>query len=207
MNKKMKIFLIVIFVGLVLGISAVFILNKNLNTNRDKETLVKKEGKTTNKNTDEFSKNGAVKATTDALKELQKTPSPDLTLEERAKKVSSLNYDKKSVFTNSGWSKLRLQDFMKDDPRGAALTAQSILSVINLIETSGNKEINATPIDYSGAVYFDSDAKIAYVPVDLYTNSSTNLTFEMVYIDGKWTMQTYSLISQIAIKNTNSEKK
>lgn len=77
MNKKMKIFLIVIFVGLVLGISAVFILNKNLNTNRDKETLVKKEGKTTNKNNDEFSKNGAVKATTDALKELQKTPSPD----------------------------------------------------------------------------------------------------------------------------------
>ena len=210
MKKKFKIILgVIILAGLVGGFY--FLTSKPTNNEKPKETTVKKETKKTEPSKEEekvtknedFSREGAVKATEVMLKELQKSPVKDLTLEQRATEVASGKYDKKRIFTDEGWKKLRLTDFMEKDPRGAVLSAQSMLSVINSIEQANNKSITPTAIDYSGAVYFDKEVKTAYVPVDLYTNSPTNRSFEMVYVDGQWVLQPYSLIAQIAIRNMN----
>lgn len=174
---------------------------KTTKVSKSKETKSSSSSESSQK--EEFTREGAVKATEVMLKELQKSPVKDLTLEARAKEVASGKYDKTRIFTEAGWSKLRLVDFMKKDPRGAVLSAQSMLSVINSIEEAKNKEMKPTSIDYSGAVYFDKELNTAYVPVDLYTNAPTNLSFEMVYLNGEWILQPYSLIAQIAIRNMN----
>lgn len=153
-------------------------------------------------------KNSAVLATTEMLKELQKSPDGKSTLAERMEKVSGDNFKEDEIFTEAGWNYIYLSDFMSTDPRGKKLTAQSLLSVIHSIEENDNKDLNASDVDYSGVVYLDPTLKAAYIPVDLYTNAATNLSFEMVFINGEWKLQPYTLISQIALKTveaTNAE--
>lgn len=152
-----------------------------------------------------LSREGAVEATTALIKELEKSPDGKMSLEDRMKEVSKETYDKNLIFTSEAWKKLHLTDFMATDPRGATLTSQSLLSVIHTIKDTGNNEMKPAEVDYSGVVYFDKEMKIAYVPIDLYTNAPTNLSFEMMYKDGEWVLQPYSLIAQIAIRNMDSD--
>lgn len=149
-------------------------------------------------------KNSAVLATTEMLKELQKSPDGKSTLAERMEKASGDNFKEDEIFTKAGWNYIYLSDFMSTDPRGKKLTAQSLLSVIHSIEENDNKDLNASDVDYSGVVYLDPTLKAAYVPVDLYTNAATNLSFEMVLINGEWKLQPYTLISQIALKSVET---
>lgn len=151
-----------------------------------------------------FTREGAVAATTELIKELNVAPDGKMTLEDRMDEVSKETYDKNSIFTEKAWDSLHLTDFMATDPRGATLTAQSLLSVVHTIQDTGNKEMTPAEVDYSGVVYFDEEMKLAYVPVDLYTNAPTNLSFEMMYKDGEWVLQPYSLIAQIAIRNMDN---
>lgn len=153
---------------------------------------------------DEETRNGAVKAMTDMLKLFNEAPTEGMTLADRANLLTADDIDYSQVFTTEAWSHIYLTDFMGTDPRGRKLAAQAILTVLNSIQTVGNTDYTAVDVDYSGVVYFDKDLNVAYVPVDLYTSSATNLSFELLYIDGYWTLQPYTLITQIAIKNADN---
>lgn len=183
--------------------------NKELTEKAKKEKEEKEKAEAEKKAKEEeekrFSREGAVIATTELIKELNVSPDGKMSLEDRMKEVSKETYDKNLIFTDKAWAKLRLTDFMSTDPRGTTLSAQSLLSVIHSIQETGNKEMTPAEIDYSGVVYFDKDMKIAYVPVDLYTNAPTNLSFEMMYKDGEWVLQPYSLIAQIAIRSMDTD--
>lgn len=213
MNKKGKIIL-----GLILGVALIgggaFYFMNNSEAPKKEETTSSvvdssqvMEDKDSSKPepepekvVDEFTKEGAVKATTEMLKELQKAPDDKLTLANRMDKVSAKDYNKSEIFTEAGWNYIHLSDFMQTDPRGATLAAQALLSVIHSIEETGNKDMKPAEVDLSGVVYFDEKLKTAYVPIDLYTNAPTNLSFEMVYINDVWILQPYTLIAQIAIR-------
>lgn len=203
-NKKSIIIgIIVVVIAIIIGAFALLGAKTSNNdkqetkatteqsTPKEKEKEVKKE---------EFTKEGAVNAATEILKLMQVAPVSGQSMEDRIKELSNEKPDFDKVFKKEAWDKVKLTDFMETDPRGKILTGQSMLSVLYSIEEVGNKEMKPADVDLSGVVYFDEEVKVAYVPVDLYTNVPTNLSFELVYIDGEWLFQPYTLIAQLAIK-------
>lgn len=213
-NKKVLGLLGFITLGIV-GIGF-FVLNQNNSDTKKEETTTtveeRKETKATSTSSskeeelkeEEFTREGSVKAVTEILTELEKSPKDGMSLEDRLKEVSKEKYDKKIVFTDKGWDKIYLPDFLSVDPRGEVLAAQSLLSVLNTVdkskETRKTDKIQAADVELSDVVLFDEKAKSAQVPVDLFTEVPTSLSFEVLYIDGEWVIQPYSLITQIAIR-------
>lgn len=214
MSNKSKVItvvviLIVIIGGIVFGVNVSKKSKENVNFDK-METTSSSEGKTAEINEDndeeipkmELTREGSLEATTILLRALNKSPQEGLTLKDRLDEVSKENFDKNKVFTEEGWNLLNLSDFMKTDPRGEVLIAQSMLSILNVIEESGNKDITPASVPLEGVIYFDKEMKISFIPVDLFTNAPTKLSFEMVYVDGEWLLQPYTIISQIAIRTT-----
>lgn len=214
MSNKSKVItvvviLIVIIGGIVFGVNVSKKSKENVNFDK-METTSSSEGKTAEINEDndeeipkmELTREGSLEATTILLRTLNKSPQEGLTLKDRLDEVSKENFDKNKVFTEEGWKLLNLSDFMKTDPRGEVLIAQSMLSILNAIEESGNKDITPASVPLEGVIYFDKEMKISFIPVDLFTNAPTKLSFEMVYVDGEWLLQPYTIISQIAIRTT-----
>lgn len=214
MSNKSKVITVVVILIVIIG-GIIFGVNVNKkskeNVNFDKvETTSSSEGKTAEINEDndkelpkmELTREASLEATTILLRTLNKSPQEGLTLKDRLDEVSKENFDKNKVFTEEGWKLLNLSDFMKTDPRGEVLIAQSMLSILNAIEESGNKDITPANVPLDGVIYFDKEMKISFVPVDLFTNAPTKLSFEMVYVDGEWLLQPYTIISQIAIRTT-----
>lgn len=197
-----------VFALVLLGIVANVTYWAVTNTNDDKPKTEEKVEITSDSSEDKeevatskFTKEGALLSATEMLRELQKSPVDGMTLEDRMKEVSNNSeYDPKTIFTDKGWEYIHLSDFMASDPRGKTLAAQSLLSVIHSIELVDNKGIEPANIDIEGVVYLDKKLRTTFVPLDLYTNSPTNLSFEMGYIDGAWVLQPYTLITQIAIR-------
>lgn len=211
MKNKGKIIIVIVAI-IVIGVVG-FVAFNSSQKSQSKDTVTssgteKVEKSTSSSEEDkkpepqEYSRKGALNATTDMLKELQKAPDGKMTLKERLDEVSKEGYDKTKVFTEEGWELLHLSDFMSTDPRGEVLVAQSMLSVLNAIEEAGNKDLKPADVELDGVVLFDKDLNMAFIPVDLYTNAPTKLSFEMVYKDSRWVFQPYTIISQIAIRTT-----
>lgn len=206
-KRTLTITIMSVLLVTVLSIVLTVTLNKGSDTKGKETTTSVTEKSTSNSEKSnakaDFSKKSAVSTLTSMLNEFDKAPKDKMTLEERAKELNKDNYDKGKIFSDKAWNSIQLDDFMKTDPRGVKLTAQSILSVLNAIHSStSSKTIAPAEVDYSGVVYLDSQAKIAYIPLDLYTGTSTNFSIELFYMDGEWKLQPYSLITQLAIKTT-----
>lgn len=150
---------------------------------------------------DEFSQQGALDAMSRMLKEWYKAPIKDATLETRMK-ATEKDYQPNDIITSNGWKNIHFSSFLADDSRGKTLTAQAILTALKVIEASGNKDMVPAKTDLSQVILLDKDVKVANIPLDLYSNTSTNIAFELFYMDGKWKLQPYSLITQISIKAT-----
>lgn len=210
-TKNVVIGLIIVLI-VVVGGGYVYSLNQNTNETENTTTSISETiNSSTNDSTvdsekedektkDEFTKEGAVAAVTNILQELSESPDKELSDEDRVNELSKEDFDKTKIFTEEGWDKFHLADFMETDRRGEILIGQSMVSVIHAIKETGNEKLEPSEVDYAGVVLFDETMKTAYVPVDLYTNVPTNLSFEMVYINDEWKVQPYMLISQIAIR-------
>lgn len=203
-NKLIKGSLMLALILVAIGGAYIGTKEAKSNNSKGKTELVDNKGASDTKEETaaaEFSKEGALDAATKMLKELQKSPDESMSLEDRMTEVSSKKgYESSTIFTDEGWEFIHLEDFMATDPRGKTLAAQSLLSVIHSIELVGNQDLEPADIDIEGVVYLDKKLRTAFVPLDLYTNTPTNLSLEMGYIDGKWVLQPYTLIAQIAIR-------
>lgn len=153
-----------------------------------------------------FSREGAVNALTSMFKEMKVSPVEGKDLKWRMDEVSKEKYNKEDIFTNKAWDAIRLVDFMKKDPRGEKLAAQSLLSVIHTIDETGNEELVPMKIDYSGVVFFDEEMKEASIPLDLYTNSPTSINIDLKFVNNEWKLEPHSLVAQIAIMNIDKAK-
>ena len=160
--------------------------------------------KTSSSDAKNMTRQNAVDAATQLLKAVQKAPDGKMSEADRIKALKN-NTDPKTLVGQDAWDKIYLSDFMGSDKRGAKLTAQALLNVVSSIESSGNNNLTPSQMDYNGAVYLDTKTKTAYVPLNLYTNASTNISLEMIYVDGQWKLSPFSLISEISIRVVSND--
>lgn len=221
MTRKLKLVLagFTILIIVAVSITGIYIAKNDSKTNTDvsessSSKVVSTSTKTSNKSKtskqvtkkEEFSRKGAVLAAQNLLQEVNKSPNPKLSDSDRIKLLNKTQNNYTKVLNKDARDRINLVDFMKTDSRGSVMTAQALINVVVSIKKSGNKNIVAVSSpDYSGIVYFDKKNKIATVPVDLFTTSSTNLGMDFVYTDGKWMFQPYNLISEITIRLTDQE--
>lgn len=171
----------------------------------DSQTKTASTNATSTSNDDKgMTRQSAVSAATKLLQAVQVAPDGKTSEADRLKQLKA-NTDPKKILTQDTWDQIHLSDFMSSDKRGPKLTAQALLNVVSSIESDGNKSLTPAKMDYTGVVYLDNTTKTAYVPLNLYTDASTNISLEMVYINGQWKLSPFSLISEISIRLVSND--
>lgn len=149
-----------------------------------------------------MTKEGAATTAQAFLQAVDKSPDGKMTDDQRLDFLLKDPQNYKKALTEQAWSQVHLADFMNaPDGKGQTLTAQALIQVVSSIKKSGNKKVEISNLaEFSSIIYFDKESKTAFVPLDLFTTSATNLNLQFVYRDGKWLFVPYSLIAEINIR-------
>lgn len=154
---------------------------------------IKRDGK------QEKTKQAALSTLISMLKEFKNDPSKSATLEDRFNSLST-ETDVTKYVTQDSLSYLYLSDTMKTD-NITQTSALTILGLLNILEQSGNTDYSVKLANVEEFIYLDEKTGTAQIPLDLFTASSTAISFEMVYIDGQWYFAPYSFIQSIQLSD------
>lgn len=95
-------------------------------------------------------------------------------------------------------NKIRVGEYGKDNTELEKTAYQSVVA----LGKQSDQEFAPTTEDGWKDIYIDQDTGIAYVPLSIFSASDTPFYFEMVYYDGDWKLDPYSLVRTISFSSS-----
>lgn len=200
MDKKRKLLILaVVVINIALIVTGVLMVKNQQVKYVDKEVIKEVYINDQGEPQENFNKSSAVTFVTDMLLEFQKDES-GRTVEERIKLMDD-GASVETVVSEKALSYLHLADAFNEDPIGKDIAGLSILTSIRLMEQINDGNIEVLVSNYEDAVYFDSQARLSYIPFDIFIGQVTGFSFETTYIDGEWKYIPYNLIESIKLSD------
>lgn len=208
MEKESKRFnwqtLVTIVLAICLISVTLFVVNK------EKEEIANKEpekiyvGYEKEEPLENFSRDDAVNAMQDLLKDIGKdVEGQERTIEERMKLLDNAETDIDEVINKNTIDKLYLAEDFNKTKFNRQFTASALLTYHQLIaDATGSKEFKPLIEVYDEIVYLDNKLMTAHIPLDIFVGENRGVSFEMQYIDGEWKFNPYtSMMSLVMVVN------
>lgn len=206
--KKNKGFNWSILVMIILAIGlisvTIFVVNK------EKEEIASQEpekiyvGYDNEEKLDNFSREDAVMAMQDVLKEIANdVEGKDRTVVERMEALDDGETDLEEVISQKTIDKLYLAEDFKKSKFNRQFAASALLTYHQLIaETTESDEFKPLIDVFDEIVYLDNKLMTAHIPLDVFIGENGGVAFEMQYIDGEWKFNPYtSMMSLVMVVN------
>lgn len=128
----------------------------------------------------------------------------DLNVQDRLSKIEKGDF---SVTDVEGMkSNIRFAGEFKDDADLQKTTYQALVTLASYLGDSDGV-VSLEDKEMAQHVYVDSEVGIAFVPLNIFSNTSNAFSLEMVYMDGEWLMSPYSLLDIVRLSSSVSEMK
>lgn len=176
-------------IALIISLSVVVHNNNSTdNSSSQSSTTTEKVDKSISGKNVEQDKKDALKAAQDLLNDASQSPTKE-TPQQRAEK---LDKNDTSVISKTLPDRIIFEDVFDTNNDLKNNTYQTLIIMSSYLGDAG--KIAPLSDDMWKKVYLDSEDGIAYVPVNIFSNSQNVFSIEMVYRDGQWKMSPYSLL-------------
>jgi len=201
-NKRIITTSILICTSLVIAaiwITALIATKDNGTVQESKASAETVERSLTGKNDDQNRKD-VLSVSTQILNEALDS---DLEFNERMNAIDKGDY---SSVSKDLQDKMRFKDIFEDTKSLQSNTYQSLITLSTVVTMSSESEkVEPVSSDAWSAVYIDSEAGTAFVPMSIYSDTNSGFSLHFIYDESGWKLSPYSLIDSVKLSSNIQE--
>lgn len=201
-NKRIITTSILICTSLVIAaiwITALIATKDNGSVQESKVNAETVERSLTGKNDDQNRKD-VLSVSTQILNEALDS---DLEFNERMEAIDKGDY---ASVSKDLQDKMRFKDIFEDTKSLQSNTYQSLITLSTVITMSSESEkVEPVSSDAWSAVYIDSEAGTAFVPMSIYSDTNSGFSLHFIYDESGWKLSPYSLIDSVKLSSNIQE--